>query len=114
MKARVILISLMLLLQLGCVATQTRSETRVDGSTQETTDASLKKIFKEHSNKERCFLHAAILQIQLGDKEEQIAATGDDDALPTPLGTKIDGMNYEEILTFSKSYPTKVKPLCRA
>jgi len=86
---------------------------RIDGATQETTTASIQAMYAAHGNRETCLLQTAILRIQIGDKAEQVAKTGDKNAAPTPLGPKIDGMTYKEVIKFSKKYPEKVKGLCR-
>jgi len=112
MKIITILITTFILY--GCFGSNTtKSQTRVNGATEETTIRTIKKIYSEQGNKNTCLLQAAIMRIQIGDRAQQIKKTGNKDAVSTPLGPKIHGMNYDEIINYSKNYPNAVTPLCR-
>lgn len=97
----------------ACATNPVKPATRVDGSSEESTTASLQQIYKENERHDVCLLQTAIVRIQVGDKEQQVAATGNKDARPTSLGSKINGMTYSEIIAFSQKYPDKVQGLCR-
>ena len=89
------------------------SQIRIDGHSQDSTAAGIQAMYAAHDNRDKCLLETAILRIQVGDQAAQAARTGDRHAQATPLGPKINGMTYGQILEFSQKYPDKVKGLCR-
>lgn len=89
------------------------NDLRIDASSKENMGTSLKSIYSQLNNKEVCELKAAFFNIQIGDKQKQEQTTGNKDASATPLGPKIHGMNYNEIMALSKTYPAYVQPVCR-
>ena len=89
------------------------SQIRIDGHSQDSTAAGIQAMYAAHDDRDKCLLETAILRIQVGDQAAQAARTGDAHAQATPLGPKIDGMTYDQILAFSQKYPDKVKGLCR-
>jgi hypothetical protein len=109
---RAILVLTTLIVVSGCALGPSR-QPRVNGKSDVTTTASLKAIYAQHSDYEICLLQTAIIRIQVGDKAEQEAKTGAKNAKATPLGAKINGMTYDEIISFSQKYPDKVTGLCR-
>lgn len=102
-----------LALLLGACSSTPSDDVRINGATKETTTSGLKAMYAQSGNKETCELQVAILRIQVGDKNKQVAKTGDKDAMPTSLGPKINGMNYSEIITLSQKYSTNVVGFCR-
>ncbi|HEY1632932.1 MAG TPA: hypothetical protein VGF56_16560 [Rhizomicrobium sp.] len=87
-------------------------ESKVDGSTPETTSASLHAITGQHSNREICLLQAALINITVGENDKHDAAA--DKSAPTPsLGSIINGMTYDEVIDKSRDYPSKITALCR-
>lgn len=111
MKAAVLL-SVIVLVLCAC-ATGPKSQVRIDGTSEESTAASLKALQARLGNRDTCLLHAAILRIQIGDRAQQEEATGDESATATPLGPKINGMAYDEIIALAQQYPNKVRTVCR-
>jgi len=89
------------------------SEVRIDGASADSLTASLHAMYAQHGNREKCLLQTAILRIQVGDRDQKIASTGNKDAVADPLGPKINGMTYGEVIAFSEKYPAKVQGLCR-
>jgi hypothetical protein len=89
------------------------SEVRIDGSSADTVTASLHAMYAQHGNREKCLLETAILRIQLGDRDQKIASTGNKSAVPDPLGPKINGMTYGQVIALSEKYSAKVQGLCR-
>lgn len=111
MKAAVLLSSVILVL--SACATGPQSKVRIDGTSDASTTASLKAMYADLGNRDICLLQTAIVRIQIGDQAQQEAATGDDNAKATPLGPKINGMTYDEIISLSQKYPDKVQAMCR-
>lgn len=111
MTVRLVLI--IAILALSACATTPKSQVRIEGTTEESTTTSLQSMYASLGNRDKCLLQSAILRIQVGDKEQQEVLTKDKSAQATPLGPKINGLSYEEIIALSQKYPDKVLSLCR-
>jgi hypothetical protein len=85
---------------------------RVDGATQETTDASLGEMSRNYGNRERCLFHVAIMRIAIGEKENRDKA-GVPETAPSNLGQVLNGKTAKEIVALSKTYPDKITGICR-
>ena len=96
-----------------CAAAVRADELRVDGTTSDTTSATIHAIYAQHSHKEICLLQSALLNIAVGEKNKRTAAGEDPKANAPDIGTFINGMDYDEIIAKSREYPPKVMALCR-
>jgi len=76
----------------------------IDGSTKETTVASLKKMQNSLGNKDRCFLQSGMIRISLGDPSLKEG---------NKLGEKIDGLNADQVIALSEKYDVNIVNLCR-
>jgi hypothetical protein len=95
---------------LGGCATGGPSTQRIDGSTQENTNKSLKQMSASLSSYDLCRLKAAILRIQIGDTSSWKAGNAEDNS--DPLGAMINGMTFPQIIDLSLRYPDKVGSSC--
>ncbi len=96
-----------------CAAPALADELKVDGSTPDTTSASLHAIYAQHGNREICLLQSALINIAVGEKNNR-AAKGESQDTPAPaIGTFINGLTYDGIIDKSHDYPSKVTALCR-
>lgn len=86
---------------------------RVDGSSQETTNSSLKQMAESLSAQDRCRLQAAILRIQIGDASTWKAGNTESKEKPDPLGTMLNGMSFQQVLDLSQRYPDKAGNPCK-
>ncbi|WP_296045799.1 DUF6694 family lipoprotein [uncultured Alteromonas sp.] len=98
-----------------CACANTKNEILVDGSSAQSTQNSLQKIDKALSKKQRIDLLMALLAIQLDNAKatDFIANAGADGNKKVgmeygPLGSKIDGLNYYQILELAKQSSTRV------
>lgn len=96
----------------GCTAMGTRTM-RIDGSSQESTNKSLKLMSESLSTYDLCRLKAAILRIQLGDTSSWKAGNNNQQDNSDPLGSIINGMTFPQIVDLSQHYPDKVGSSCR-
>lgn len=95
----------------GC-ATEQRISMRVDGSSQETTNTSLKQMSESLPPQDRCRLQAAILRIQIGDASAWKAGNSESQEKTDPLGTMLNGMSFQQIIDLSRRYPDKAGSSC--
>jgi hypothetical protein len=77
---------------------------KIDGTTEESTDRSLKEMMNSLSNRNKCLLLAAVMRIQMGDPELN---------KENNLGVKLNNMTSEQVITLSHEYPEKIVSLCR-
>ncbi len=84
--------------------------TRVDGTNEQTAMNTLGKIMSEQGKKGKCLLQAALMNIQIG---RQLVSPGSAGDAPKPLRDLLNGMDYAQILAFSRHYPARVVPVCR-
>jgi hypothetical protein len=110
MKFYAILVCFLLLVN-GSVAAS--GKTKIDGSTEQTTTASIQTMRADLSNKENCLLSTALLRIQIADQKKIATETGNADASASAVGPKISGMTYSQIIAFSETFPPGVVGLCR-
>jgi hypothetical protein len=88
-------------------------ELRVDGTTPETTSATLHAIYAQHSHREICLLQAAFINIAVGEKAKREAAGADPKTQDADFDAILNGLDYDEIIAKSRDYPPKVTALCR-
>lgn len=105
MKFGLFFVGVMIVLA-GC-ATEQRITMRVDGSSLESTNTSLRQMSESLSAQDRCKLQAAILRIQLGDAGTWKAGSAEQKAQSDPLGTMLNGMSFQQIVDLSQRYPDK-------
>lgn len=86
---------------------------RIDGSSQEKTNKSLKQMSESLSPYDLCRLKAAILRIQIGDTSSWKASNNDQQDNSDPLGAIINGMSFTQIIDLSQRYPDKVGSSCQ-
>jgi hypothetical protein len=108
--ARIFLLFLFLIISLPVSA---NSKAKIDGSTEETTTTSIQAMRSELSNKENCLLSTALFRIQIADQKKIAQETGNADATASPIGPKISGMTYKQIIAFSETFPASITGLCR-
>lgn len=99
------------LTQVGCATGGTAI--RIDGSSQEKTNNSLKQMSESLSPYDLCRLKAAILRIQIGDTSSWNASNKAQQDNSDPLGAIINGMTFTQIIDHSQRYPDKVGSSCR-
>lgn|SRR5512139_705212 len=109
MKLGLFFVCIMIVLA-GC-ATEKRVM-RVDGSSQEATNSSLKQMSESLSAYDRCRLQAAVLRIQIGDTSSWTAGSNAQKSSSDPLGTMLNGMNFQQIIDLSERYPDKAGSTC--
>jgi hypothetical protein len=103
-----IVVCLLSCLLVGCATTPSALQSfRFDGSTEQTTKDSNTEILKHLSNRDGGEYLAALARIQIYDREQRRKT--DPDAKPGPLGKKIDGMTYQQIMDYSRQFPDTVK-----
>lgn len=86
---------------------------RIDGSSQENTNKSLKQMSETLTPYDLCRLKAAILRIQLGDTSSWKAGNNNQQENSDPLGSIINGMTFPQIIDLSQRYPDKVGSSCQ-
>ena len=111
MKCRVLLVLLCSAFVLDASAA---SKARIDATSEESTDSSIQIMRTALSNKENCLLSAAFMRLQIADKNMRAKETGNADEPPGPLGPKINGMTYKEILKKSEHVEANIISLCRS
>lgn len=111
MKLAALFVGVMLTLA-GC-ATEQRVTLRVDGSSQEATNSSLKQMAESLSAQDRCRLQAAILRIQIGDASTWKAGNAEQKEKSDPLGTMLNGMSFQQVIDLSQRYPDKAGTPCK-
>ncbi len=87
----------------ACATTHSPPPT-IDGSSKESTEASLQQMMASLSNKEHCLLQAAVIRIRLGNP---ILNAGN------KFGEALNGLTSKQIMMLSEQYPPKVIPLCK-
>jgi len=93
---------------LSCASTPSALESfHFDGSTEQTTKDSNTEILKHLSNRGCGEFLAALARIQIYDGAQRRKT--DPNAKPGPLGKKIDGMTYQQIMDYSRQFPDTVK-----
>ena len=93
---------------LSCASTPSGLQSfRFDGSTEQTTKDSNTEIMKHLSNRGCAEYLAALVRIQAYDRDQR--RKSDPNARPGPLGKKIDGMTYQQIMDYSHQFPDTVK-----
>jgi hypothetical protein len=103
-----IIVCLLSCLLLSCASTPSALQSfRFDGSTEQTTKDSNTEIMKHLSNRGCGEYLAALVRIQIYDRDQR--RKSDPDAKPGPLGKKIDGMTYQQIMDYSRQFPDNVK-----
>jgi hypothetical protein len=79
---------------------------RFDGSTAETTKKSNDEIVKHLSDRGNVEYVVALIRIQSYDQDQR--KKSDPNAKPGPLGEKIHGMTYQQIMDYSRQFPNNV------
>jgi hypothetical protein len=103
-----IIVCLLSSLLLSCASTSAPLQSfHFDGSTERTTKDSNTEILKHLSNQDRAEYLAALARIQIYDRDQR--RKSDPNAKPGPLGPKIDGMTYQQIMDYSRQFPDTVK-----
>jgi hypothetical protein len=103
-----IIVCLLSSLLLGCASTPSALESfHFDGSTEQTTKDSNTEILKHLSNRAGGEYLAALARIQIYDRQQRRKT--DPNAKPGPLGEKISGMTYQQIMDYSRQFPDTVK-----
>ena len=103
-----IIVCLLSYLLLSCASTPSALQSfRFDGSTEQTTKDSNTEIMDHLSNRGKAEYLAALVRIQSYDEEQRRKT--DPAAKPGPLGKKIDGMTYQQIMDYSHQFPDNVK-----
>lgn len=99
---------ILLTLAMGCIAeesnTQITPETKIDGSTKESTNVSLKGMLSALPNKQRCLLQASVMRIRIGDPALLEA---------NKFGETVNGLTASQVMALSEQYPAKVTALCK-
>ena len=109
MRSGLFIVGVMIILA-GCATG--KGVMRVDGSSQESTNASLKLMSESLSVQDRCRLQAAILRIQIGDASAWKAGNTEAKEKSDPLGTMLDKMSFQQIIELSQQYPDKAGSTC--
>ncbi|HEY2344671.1 MAG TPA: hypothetical protein VGH80_02175 [Xanthomonadaceae bacterium] len=99
--------------QISSGASRPAAGARIDGSTDETTTSSLQAIRHGLSNRENCLLSSALMRIQIADQRKRAQESGNKDAVAGPIGPRITGMTYEQIIAYSETFPASITALCR-
>ncbi|HLX69135.1 MAG TPA: hypothetical protein VKV04_05855 [Verrucomicrobiae bacterium] len=103
-----VIVCLLSCLLLSCASTPSELQSfRFDGSTEQTTKDSNTEIMKHLSNRGRAEYLAALARIQIYDRDQRRKT--DPNARPGPLGRKLDGMTYQQIMDYSRQFPDNVK-----
>lgn len=93
---------------LSCASTPSALQSfRFDGSTEQTTKDSNTEIMKHLSDHGCAEYLAALVRIQAYDRDQR--RKSDPNARPGPLGKKIDGMTYQQIMDYSRQFPDNVR-----
>jgi hypothetical protein len=91
----------------ACASTPSALKTfRFDGRTERTTKESNSEIMSHLSNRGKAEYLAALVRIQTFDRDQRRKT--DPNAKPGSLGEKINGMTYEQIMEYSRTFPDNV------
>lgn len=103
-----IIVCLLCCLFFSCAGTPAALQSfRFDGSTEQTTKESNTEIMRHLSNRGCADYLAALVRIQSYDQDQR--RKSDPSAKPGPLGKKIDGMTYQQIMDYSRQFPDNVQ-----
>lgn len=112
MKFKSMLAGLMLAMIASVAVAASTTAIAIDGSTPQTTAATLQTMRSELSPSENCQLTMAITRIQLGDEREAAKETKSAKAPNEPLGPLLNGMTYNEIIKLAQTYTETVRSSC--